>query len=122
MPDPMHVLLQPMTFDEPLPWYESCERSRELLEQFPDFLFSHLLWDKFVWPGGYQIHYITEDGGILCYDCANAEIMRTIDPDDTQFYIVDSDVLWEGPSLICDHCYREIKSEYGDPDAASDNA
>ena len=51
-----------------------------------------------------------------------SEIMRTIDPEDTQFYIVDSDVLWEGPSLICDHCCREIKSVYGDPDASSDNA
>lgn len=121
MADPRHVI----RYGRPIPQNivaETTESARTWFDLFADTTFHHLEWDKFAWPGGYQIHYITEDGGILCYDCANVEIMRTIDPDDAQFYIVDSDVLWEGPSLICDHCYREIKSEYGDPDAASDNA
>lgn len=116
-PCPNHVLLQPVKFDEPIRWYETGNRARELLDQFPDFTFSHLFWDTYAWPGGYEIHYLAKDGGVLCHNCANEELMRTIDPDDEQFYIVDGDVHWEGAPLMCDHCGREIESEYGDPDA-----
>lgn len=116
-PCPSHVLLQPMRLDEPLPWYETAERARELLDQFPDFTFSHLFWERYVWPGGYEIYYILHDCGVLCHNCANDELMRTIDPDFHDWYIVDSDVLWEGPSIYCDHCNREIQSAYGDPNA-----
>ena len=118
---PNHVLLQPLQFDEPLTWYETADRARELLEQFPDFSFSHLFWDGYAWPGGYEIHYITQDGGVLCHQCANKEVMRTIDPDDDQFCIVEADVLWEGPSITCDHCNREIHSEYGEVDETQAN-
>lgn len=115
-PCPRHVLLQPMKFSEPIPWYETAERARELLDP-SEFTFSHLEWEAYAWPGGYEIYYIVHDGGVLCHNCANDELMRTIDPDDDQFYIIDSDVLWEGPSIYCDHCNREIQSAYGDPNA-----
>lgn len=112
-----HVLLQPMKFgsSNPSKWYEPTDRARELLEQFPGMAFSHLEWPAYGWPGGYELHYYAKDGGVLCHNCANDEIMRTIDPDDEQFYIVGGDVYWEGPAPQCDHCGREIESAYGDP-------
>ena len=32
--------------------------------------------------------------------------------------IVNRFIHWEGPPIHCDHCGREIASEYGDPDPA----
>jgi hypothetical protein len=107
-----HVLLQP-SIGEPIEWYEPADNAREVLDQFPDMTFSHLEWESWAWPGGYEIHYYTVDGGVLCHECANAELPRTLDPDDTQFHIVAEDVNWEDPDFYCDHCNRQIKSEYG---------
>ena len=27
----------------------------------------------YIWPGGYQIHFICDDGGTLCFTCTKAE-------------------------------------------------
>ena len=116
MAEPRHVLLQP-SIGEPIKWYENGQRARELLDQFPDFTFSHLEWETYAWPGYYEICYIVHDGGVLCHNCANDELMRTIDQDDERFYIVEADVNWECPSIYCDHCNREIESAYGDSNA-----
>ena len=107
-----HVLLQP-SIGEPIKWYEPADNAREVLDQFPDMTFSHLEWEAYSWPGGYEIHYYTVDGGVLCHECANAELPRTLDPDDAQFHIVAEDANWEDPDLYCDHCNRQIKSGYG---------
>ena len=32
-----------------------------------------------VWPGGYEIAFICEDGGLLCYDCAKKHARHIID-------------------------------------------
>lgn len=78
-----------------------------------------LRWPSYAWPGGYETHYYTKDCGILCHQCANKEMDRTLDQDDDQFCIVAGDVHWEGPPMQCDHCYREIESCYGDPEEQS---
>lgn len=113
--NPMHVLLQAIPFGVPCKWYKSAKSARELLEQFPDFTFSHLEWESYAWPGGYEIAYLTHCGGLLCHQCANANLKLTIDPDTHDWYIVDADIHWEGSALSCDHCNREIQSAYGDP-------
>lgn len=113
---PDHVLLQPMPLGmTPIKWYEQNDSARGVMAQFPDFTFSHLEWQSHCFPGGYEIYYIVDDGGTLCHQCANKELERTIDPDDSQFYIVDRDVNWEDV-LGCDHCGRLIGPEYGDED------
>lgn len=109
-----HVLLQPCTYGGPISWYEPADRARELLEQFPDFTFSHLKWQSYAWPGGYEIVYVAQDGGILCHQCANAELMRTLDPDDNQFHVVGDFINYEDTDLFCDHCNRPINPEYGE--------
>lgn len=107
-----HVLLQPCFHLDPIKWYEPMPNAEQVLAQFPDMTFSHLEYDSYAWPGCYEIHYYTADGGVLCHQCANAELPRTIDPDDPQFYIVDESVNWENPDLFCDHCGRQILPEY----------
>lgn len=70
-PEPKHVLLQPLGNRRFMSWYEPTGGARELLGQFPDFAFSHLFWEPYAWPGGYEIHYVTHTGDVLCHNCAN---------------------------------------------------
>lgn len=72
-------------------------------------------WPAFAWPGGYEIHYIVKDCGVLCYQCANEEFERTLDPDDEQFFIVAQEINYEDGYLQCDHCNRQILPAY-EPD------
>lgn len=107
-----HVLIQPHLFGGESKWYEPMPNAEQVLAQFPDMTFSHLEYDFYAWPGGYEIHYYTADNGVLCHDCANDNLIRTIDPDSPDFYIVGEDVNWEEPDLFCDHCNRKIGPEY----------
>lgn len=59
------------------------------------------------WPGGYPLYYVDHEGCFLCPACANLPENRSL--------IVDGEVLWEGPALVCDGCNSEIQSAYGDP-------
>lgn len=85
----------------------------------------------FAWPGGYEIHYVTADGGTLCYQCANgengsraADSLDAADPSDDQWRPVACDIHWEeepDSPLHCDHCSRRIEPEYGiiEPETAN---
>lgn len=77
-------------------------------------------WPAFAWPGGYEIHYIVKDYGFLCYQCANKEFDRTVDPDDEQFFIVAQEINYEDDNLFCDHCGRQIGPEYSPDDDEDD--
>jgi len=95
----------------------SMGEARDWFKQFPNDSFSHLEWGSHAWPGGYEIHYHTKDFGILCHNCANAELLRTIDPDDDQFFIVAAEINYEDQSLYCDHCNSRIQSAYGEDES-----
>ena len=71
-------------------------------------------YDSWAWPGGYPMYYITGDCGVLCPQCANANHRLTLDPDDSQWYIIQADVNWEDESLFCDNCSQQIMSAYGE--------
>lgn len=71
-----------------------------------------LSWPKWAWPGGYPIYYVTKDVGILCADCANKELDRTLEVDDEQFYIVAGEINYEDNELQCDHCNCNINPAY----------
>ena len=111
---PQHLL----TYDNtPTPQTVRCNTTQEArtwFETWPDVKFVSLEWESYAWPGGYPLFYVAKDCGILCPDCANAELPRTIDPEDYQFYIIGADVNWEDDSLTCDHCNRRIDPAYGD--------
>ena len=74
---------------------------------------------SFAWPGGYQLFYLCEDGGVLCPDCANdsrvREEMRVHPKDrpDKSWRIAAVDVNWEDNSLWCDNCNEQIEAAYG---------
>ena len=70
----------------------------------------------YAWPGGYGILYYTDDGGTLCPDCVNANLDLCKDKDDPQWHVFAWDIYYEGPSLYCDNCGKELESEYGDPE------
>jgi len=108
-----HVLLQPSS-PEPITWYEPSDNARNVLDQFPDFTFSHLEYKSHTWISGYEISYVTKDGGVLCHQCANANLLRTLDPDDDQFHVVDEFINYENSNLYCDHCNRRIEPAYGE--------
>lgn len=106
---PVHVLQANNNYH-----YETARDAQEMLTD-PRVKFLHLEWPTHTWPGCYEMHYITADGGRLCHQCANEHLMRTIaDPDDQQWHIVAADINYESPDLHCDHCGRIIDPEYGD--------
>ena len=75
--------------------------------------------NEFAWPGGYTILYLMKDGGTLCASCVkeNLEQIKEAEKDeDAQWQIADAYVHWEGPPEYCDHCNKEMTSEYGDPE------
>lgn len=62
----------------------------------------------YAWPGGYTIIYWDKHGSTFCADCANQ--------DDCSEPIVDGDIYYEGPVILCDGCNCEIESAYGNPE------
>ena len=66
--------------------------------------------------GCYPIFYVLEDGGVLCPACANGGngSIASLDHDDPQWNIIAADAHWEGEPIVCDHCYAEIESAYGE--------
>ena len=63
------------------------------------------LLPAYTWPGCYVLCYLAHDSEILCNVCATAEV----EP-------VESFIHWEGESLHCAECGKEMESAYGIPD------
>ena len=62
---------------------------------------------------GYPVFYLTVDCCILCSDCA------TIEWNDKETGQMETDapqVHWEGETLHCEDCNKEIESAYGVPE------
>lgn len=91
-PEPKHVLVGDCGT-----YYESANSACSFMRRMPQVQFSHLEWLSYTWPGGYDIYYYVKNGSVLCHNCANDEIMRTIDPDDEQFYIVGGTCIGKDP-------------------------
>jgi hypothetical protein len=67
--------------------------------------------ERFAWPGGYEMFFVTDDSGVLCAPCVVTEWVDTISVSDEGdgWHIVA--VGHEGEldePVNCDHCYREI--------------
>ncbi len=66
--------------------------------------------DRFVWPGGYELFFITDDGGILCSPCVVTEWAEIQDADAGNGWNVVA-VSHDGEinePVNCDHCYRQV--------------
>jgi hypothetical protein len=67
-------------------------------------------FDHFTFPGGYPLWYLTEDNGVLCAKCANANFELCIG-NDPQWKIVAVEANYES-DLVCDNCYEKIEAAY----------
>ncbi len=67
--------------------------------------------EHFAWPGGYEIFFITDDGGILCSPCVVKEWDECIEDADigdgwnVTAYSHTGNI---DEAENCDHCYRTI--------------
>lgn len=69
--------------------------------------------DKYVWPGGYAIYFICNDGEVLCHDCVvkNKElIIESInDHDNNGWRIIGIDNTNNDDEISrCAHCNKDI--------------
>lgn len=69
---------------------------------------------RFAWPGGYEMFYVTDDGGVLCAECVNAErvLIAESDPGDGWYVIGHSHTGETDEGVQCDHCYRVIQEAW----------
>lgn len=90
------------------------ERRDNVLARYPNHELRARLYANvfgaYAWPGGYTVEFITDDGSVLCADCARAEVLENRGT-------VYADIYYEGPTRYCDGCNTAIESAYGDPDA-----
>lgn len=71
--------------------------------------------EKYAWPGGYSLNNYFQHMNetiCICYACA----IKEIDNPETDYKFIGQDVHWEGESIWCDDCGKELESEYGIPD------
>jgi hypothetical protein len=69
--------------------------------------------EHYAWPGGYELFVITDDGGLLCFDCCRSEFTQIIwdEVNDCstgwRVTAMDSMASYDEPHH-CDHCSRVI--------------
>ena len=66
---------------------------------------------RYAWPGGYEIFFVTDDGGVLCAPCVAEnwlEAIRDAIPGDGWRVDGFSHTGEVDDPETCDHCYREI--------------
>ena len=71
---------------------------------------------RYAWPGGYEMAVVTDDGGLLCFDCCRSEyyqILTSFKGDGWHVFAIDTGQYREEVDH-CDHCGREISSPYGE--------
>lgn len=67
----------------------------------------------YAWPGGYELFFITSDGGAICFDCARKEFALICDSirnrHNDGWRVVACEIAhYCEDGLACDHCSREI--------------
>lgn len=75
-----------------------------------------LAQSPFAFPGGYRIHFLTDDCDSLCGSCvADPSNPCHLGGNPDGWRIEAEFVHWEGEPISCAHCDTEFDSEYGDP-------
>jgi hypothetical protein len=68
---------------------------------------------SYAWPGGYPVAFYDHSGGILCYDCVEAELFAEVDADydgtitTFESSVEDGDQQYYG-GVMCDGCNEYI--------------
>ena len=75
-----------------------------------------IIRQKYAWPGGYELFFITSDGAAICTDCARANfreicesVKRRID-DGWRVVGYETECNVDGP-IACEHCYKVIVAD-----------
>jgi len=74
--------------------------------------------NPYMWPGGYTLIAIMADNGIICSECICEKESPVHDGSgrDEQWHFVGAFIHWEGDFMYCEHCGKELESEYGQLD------
>lgn len=76
------------------------------------------LAEPYAWPGGYERHFICDDGEPLSYEAARENMELIIDSIETNtrdgWLVVGTDVNWEEPDMVCAHTGKPIRSQHGE--------
>jgi hypothetical protein len=102
------------SYREPYPVGTPWSKVREDWEtpgQWGPLIEIGLEFPKWTDMGGYPIHYITKDGGVLSSKSANENLEQCIG-DDPQWQIIAAEINYEDPDLYCDHSGERIESAY----------
>jgi hypothetical protein len=70
---------------------------------------------EYAWPGGYQLGFITADGGLICFDCVKEELRNVIWSIQNRVndgWLVDMVAViehdFDGHAVCCEHCGRDF--------------
>lgn len=66
---------------------------------------------KYAFPGGYELFAITDDGGILCFDCCRADFRLIAEsmPRDGWHAVAVECTANTDAEIICDNCHNLIQ-------------
>jgi hypothetical protein len=80
----------------------------------------NIIREPYAWPGGYAKQMVMTDGECLCAECVKDNyrliLQATRDKDRSGWQAYAAEIHWEGPSMQCANCNKELPSEYGDPE------
>jgi hypothetical protein len=70
--------------------------------------------EPFAWPGGYERFAVTDDDGVLCWQCCTSEIsiIRQSDPGDGWHVVGASSLAEDDGDVTCDHCGRTVQEAW----------
>ena len=72
--------------------------------------------ERYIWPGGYELFALADDGRVLCCDCCRSEyrqIARSLPRDG--WHVIAYDYAYNtAEPLACDHCARSIIADDGE--------
>ena len=98
-----------------VPLRSNYSQHHRIIESGQD-LTASLRAGDYVFPGGYELAYVTNDGQLLCGQCVRDELYQVIysirHGINDGWKVIGSDVLYEGGN-ICDHCSKNLDA-YGE--------
>lgn len=85
---------------------------------------STLRHGPYIFPGGYEMHFVFSDGRACCFNCAREEFCNIIESMigdyDYGWKVIATEINWEDTTLYCEHCGERIMSVYGDDEEEED--
>lgn len=72
----------------------------------------------YVWPGGYPIYFVADDGGALSFKAVKENFREVVGAmlrkENNGWRVVGYDTNFEDPDLVCSHTGERIPSAYAE--------